>query len=47
VAYGIGNWYLYNGNPAKAKEYFQRVMKGHVWVTWGFVGSELELARTK
>jgi tetratricopeptide (TPR) repeat protein len=47
VAYGIGNWYLYNGNPAKAKEYFQRVMKGHVWVTWGFVGSELELARKK
>jgi tetratricopeptide (TPR) repeat protein len=43
VAYGIGNWYLYNGNPAKAHEYFQRVAKGHVWVTWGFIGSELEL----
>jgi tetratricopeptide (TPR) repeat protein len=42
VAYGIGNWYLYNGNPAKAREYFRRVMKGHVWVTWGFIGSELE-----
>jgi tetratricopeptide (TPR) repeat protein len=42
VAYGIGNWYLYNGNPAKAKEYFRRVAKGHVWVTWGFIGSELE-----
>jgi tetratricopeptide (TPR) repeat protein len=43
VGYGIGNWYLYNGNPAKAKEYFQRVTKGHVWLTWGFVGSEKEL----
>jgi tetratricopeptide (TPR) repeat protein len=43
VAYGIGNWYLYNGNPQKAQEYFRRVMKGHVWVTWGFIGSELEL----
>jgi tetratricopeptide (TPR) repeat protein len=43
VAYGIGNWYLYNGNPAKAREYFRRVQKGHVWVTWGFIGSELEL----
>jgi tetratricopeptide (TPR) repeat protein len=42
VAYGIGNWYLYNGNPAKAQEYFRRVQKGHVWVTWGFIGSELE-----
>lgn len=47
VAYGIGNWYLYNGNPAKAQEYFRRVMKGHVWVTWGFIGSELELAKKK
>lgn len=42
VAYGIGNWYLYNGNRAKAQEYFRRVTKGHVWVTWGFIGSELE-----
>jgi len=42
VAYGIGNWYLYNGNAAKAKEYFRRVVKRHVWVTWGFIGSELE-----
>jgi tetratricopeptide (TPR) repeat protein len=43
VAYGIGNWYLYNGNPAKAQELFKRVMKGHVWVTWGFIGSEREI----
>jgi tetratricopeptide (TPR) repeat protein len=42
VAYGIGNWYLYNGNPAKAQEFFHRVLKGHVWVTWGFIGSELQ-----
>jgi tetratricopeptide (TPR) repeat protein len=45
VSYGIGNWHLYNGEPAKAAEYFQRVVKGHVWYTWGFVGSETELAR--
>lgn len=45
VAYGVGNWHLYNGDPAKAREYFQRVVKGHVWITWGFVGSEVELAR--
>jgi len=45
VAYGIGNWHLYNGDKAKAREYFRRVMKGHVWITWGFVGSEVELAK--
>ncbi len=43
VAYGIGNWHLYHGEPAKAAEYFRRVLKGHVWITWGFVGAETEL----
>jgi tetratricopeptide (TPR) repeat protein len=43
VAYGIGNWHLYNGHPDKAQEYFRKVNKGHVWITWGFIGSELEL----
>jgi tetratricopeptide (TPR) repeat protein len=45
VAYGIGNWHLYNGDRAKAQEYFRRVLKGHVWITWGFVGAEAELLR--
>ena len=36
---------LYNGDTTKAQEYFRRVLKGHVWVTWGFVGSETELLR--
>lgn len=45
VAYGIGNWLLYNGDAAKAQEYFRRVLNGHVWITWGFIGSEVEVAR--
>jgi tetratricopeptide (TPR) repeat protein len=44
-AYQIGNWYLYTGNAAKAREYFARVAKGGVWITWGFVGSEVELQK--
>ena len=47
VAYGIGNWHLYNHDAAAAEQYFRRVAKGHVWVTWGFIGSEIELARMK
>jgi len=47
VAYGIGNWHLYNGNTAKAQEYFRKIVKGQVWITWGFVGAETELLRTK
>jgi len=47
VAYGIGNWHLYNGHGAKAQEYFHRVAKGHIWITWGFIGSEMELVRAR
>lgn len=47
VAYGVGNWHLYHHDAAKAQDYFRRVAKGHVWVTWGFIGSETELAKSK
>ena len=47
VAYGIGNWHLYNGDAAKAQEYLRRVLKGHIWITWGFIGSEVELAKVR
>jgi tetratricopeptide (TPR) repeat protein len=44
VSYGIGNWELYNGHPDKAQEYFRRVLEGKVWITWGFIGAEREVA---
>jgi len=47
VAYGVGNWHLYNHEAAKAQNYFERIVKGRVWITWGFVGAEVELARAK
>jgi tetratricopeptide (TPR) repeat protein len=47
VAYGVGNWHLYNKQAAKAQEYFRRIVKGRVWITWGFVGAEVELSRLK
>ena len=47
VAYGIGNWELYNGHPEKAREYFQKVLQGKVWVTWGFIGAEREIGAGK
>ena len=47
VAYGIGNWHLYNGHAARAQEYFHRVARGHIWITWGFIGSEMELVRAR
>lgn len=47
VAFGVANWYLANGDQAKAKAYFERIVQGKVWGTWGFVGSEVELARMR
>ncbi len=44
VSYGIGNWELANGHAAKAQEYFQRILEGKVWITWGFIGAEREVA---
>ncbi len=47
VAYGVGNWHLYNHDPKRAGELFKQVMTGDAWNAWGFVGSEVELARMK
>jgi tetratricopeptide (TPR) repeat protein len=47
IGYGVANWHLYSGNTAKAKEYFQRVTEGKAWAAFGFIGSEVELARMR
>ena len=45
IHYGIGNWHLYNGDKPAAYPYFEKVVAGSAWNSWGFVGSETELAR--
>lgn len=47
VGYGIGNWYLYNGDKDKAKELFQKVTSGNYWAAFGFIAAETELTRMK
>ena len=44
INYGVGNWHLYNGDRAAARAFFQNVMNGDAWNSWGFIGSELDLA---
>ena len=47
VTYGVGNWRLYNNkNPGAARELFQTVVTGFAWNSWGFIGSEVELAKS-
>ncbi len=47
VSYGVGNWHLYHHEIPQAVSLFQGVVKGEAWNSWGFVGSEVELARMK
>jgi Flp pilus assembly protein TadD len=47
VSYGVGNWHLYHHEMPQATSLFQEVVKGEAWNSWGFVGSEVELARMK
>ncbi len=45
--YGVGNFYLVNGNTEKAKAVFQRVVAGSQWAAFGFIAAEADLARMK
>jgi tetratricopeptide (TPR) repeat protein len=48
VSYGVGNWHLYHHREIpQAMQLFSEVVKGEAWNSWGFIGSEVELARTK
>jgi tetratricopeptide (TPR) repeat protein len=45
--YGVGNFYLVNGDTAKATEIFRRVVAGSEWGAFGFIAAEADLARMK
>ena len=45
--YGVGNWYLYNGDTTKAKQIFERVLKGKSKSSFGYIAAEIDLARMK
>jgi len=47
LAYGVGNWYLYNGRKDEAKALFQQIITGPNWMPFGFIAAEAELARMK
>jgi tetratricopeptide (TPR) repeat protein len=41
--YGVGNWYLVNGDTAKANEIFEKVVEGKHFSAFGFIAAEVEL----
>ena len=46
AGYGVGAWYLLNGDPVRARELFSRVLSGRdQWAAFGYLAAEAELAR--
>lgn len=43
LGYGVGNWYLYNGEKEKAQNVFRRITSGNQWASFGFIAAESEL----
>jgi hypothetical protein len=46
IGYGLGNWFLYNGQPAEANKVFRRITAGNQWASFGFIAAEAELQRS-
>ncbi len=47
INYGVGNWHLYHGEKGVADTFFRKVVTGEAWNSWGFIGSEVELAHQR
>jgi tetratricopeptide (TPR) repeat protein len=45
ILYGIGNWHVYNGEPARGQEIFERMVEEEPWPAFGTLAAEAELAR--
>ena len=45
LGYGLGNWFLYNGEKEKAREIFQQIASSDQWASFGFIASEAELKK--
>ena len=47
LAFGLGNWHLVRGDTAAARAMFQRAVASGGWAAFGFILSEVELARAR
>ena len=45
IGYGLGNWFLYNGQRAEAEKVFRQINVGNQWASFGYIAAEAELKR--
>lgn len=43
LGYGVGNWFLYNGEREKAGKIFRQITAGNQWASFGFIAAEAEM----
>jgi len=46
LGYGVGAWYLLNGQPDQAREVFERILESPQWAAFGYLAAEAELFRS-
>ena len=44
TAYGLANWYYYNGQEDKAKAMLEKMLNAKAWASFGFIAAEADLA---
>ncbi|MFZ1700633.1 MAG: tetratricopeptide repeat protein [Pyrinomonadaceae bacterium] len=45
LGYGLGAWYLYNGDRRMAMQIFKKITAGNQWASFGYIAAEAELKR--
>ncbi len=45
MAYGIANWYYYNGETEKAKILLNKILNGNQWASFGFIAAEVDYVK--
>ena len=45
TAYGIGNWYYYNGDTTRAKQIYSKLLDQGTWASFGSLAAEADLYR--
>jgi tetratricopeptide (TPR) repeat protein len=44
IAYGVANWFLYNGDEERACDLMERFMNTSSWSAFGFIAAEVDLS---
>lgn len=45
LGYGVGNYFLYNGDNEKALTIFRKIVEGDQWASFGYIAAEAEISR--